>query len=215
MSLKFKNIIITILSVIALIQILVVKDFLPDLYAVSQQTEEFCYDISLAFFTGALVYSFTSGWSSLILRKEQEKIIINEINAFLSYCLERLESIEKVDFSKGKDEVKKQFECLTYGSKAKSSASNTNTIYEILEKINTRKEKLYLSCIPMIQNSKNTKLLGKIYRLFNSEIFNGNCVYKKKDFGQIKNDSVGIGGFFFSYYQEVMTFKKLMKNNSI
>ena len=211
MSLKRKNIIIIFFAICALAQILAVKNILPKFHIVSQQSEEFWYDISLAFFTGALVYAFTSGWSSYIIKGEQKKIIVNELQGFLSYSIERLESIDGIDFSKDKDAVKSQFKELTYGSKAKPNATNTNTIYSILEKINKKKESLYQSCIPVIQYSNDTLLLAKVYTLLNSKIFNSNNVYKSKEFKKIENHKIDIGSSIYLFYSEVKNFKKTLE----
>ena len=95
MKLTIQNIILLIVGLCSFYQLLVVKIDAPFIFRCSIQVVELLYDISLALLMGVIVYFFTSVWKSFSIKKEANKIIENELKAFITYSLERFKVIEE------------------------------------------------------------------------------------------------------------------------
>jgi|GEM_PF-5121832 len=209
MSRMHINIFATLIALVSFCNILVYHRFIEALLNVQSETALFSYNISLAIFTGCVVYLLTSSLPNLINKNERKKLINKELIGFLNYVIERFDSIEDVDFSAGSENVKKQFKALTYSSKAIPTANSSSSIFHILTKINVKKEELFLTCIPLILSVEDNKLLKELRsKVIQHKLFNSRNVYLSKEYDEIALNEVGVGGYIYDLYKVVIEFKK-------
>lgn len=212
MRLTYQNIFLLIVGLCSIYQLLVVKIDAPFIVHCSMQVVELLYDISLALLVGVIVYFFTSVWKSFSIKKEAYKIIENELKAFITYSLGRFKVIEE-NHLKSNDFRSKEtmYSKLKYGVKSNPKANASNTIHQSLIKIESRKQRLFKSAIPLIQQSNNLSLLNDVYKLLNHKIFKSDNKYLNKEEDVLKNEEIGISKSIVQFEKELNKFKEKHK----
>lgn len=194
-----------ILLIVSLCNLLVVKGFIPSLFLVLKDTEELLYDVSLAIFTGTIVYLFTTEWPLYSLNKMRTVLVKTSMRDFNVYALKRLDSIKGVDFAIGKERVNELFNKLQYGTKA-TGGTNGDTIYQILIKIKSRQTKMVMECEPLLRQNGSFSLINKLNSLESNQLFSFERKYLKYQEDELENENIEIGRYIHSYYWKLKNF---------
>lgn len=199
------NIVTFILTNISFLNLLAVSGYGVVFWDVEKDLEVLCYNISLALFTGGVLYFMTSALPIYLEIVKQRKVYKQSLSKFVETSIKKMESISNITYKGEKEVIKDDFAKLTYGSLAKKGSPNT--IYDILLQISDLKESLYKDCIPYISAAGDIENLFKLNNLINHKIFSSRREYLSKEFNNIKNNKVEIGALIKSFYDELHSFK--------
>jgi len=199
------NIVIIGAIFLSLLNLMAVSGYGMVLWDVEKELEVLFYNISLAIFTGGILYLMTSALPNYLETTKYRKIYKKSLFKFIDGSLKKLNSISEVDYSLNREELKTEFSKLSYGSRV--SKGSPNKIYDILIQIYDLKESLYKECIPYISASGDFDVLMNLNKLTGHRIFSYRRRYLSEEYSNIEKDNVGIGAIIKSFHDELKSLK--------
>ena len=200
------NIIVVFLVFGCFYNMLALKGFMPGIETPTDRLD-IIYDVSLALFGGAIIYLITTALPFYFKRKINRDIYKKSFNRFYLKAKNRLDRIEKVDFTKPEN-VASDFLKLNYLDKPKKGAKDN--IRNILIKISSDKELLYSDCIPYIEMAEDHSISEKVKDLAKDNLFMKERIYFKESINE--NTKIKIGGKLLKFYNELVELEELIKS---
>ena len=200
------NIIVVLLVFVCFYNMLALKGFMPG-FETPVNRLDIIYDVSLALFGGAIIYLITTALPFYFKREIYRNVYKESFNRFCINAKNRLDRIEKVDFTKP-DNVASAFLKLNYLDKPKKHAKDN--IRNILIKICSDKELLYRDCIPYIEMAEDHSIREKVKDLADDDLFRKERLYFKDNIKE--NTKIEIGGKILKFYNKLKILEKLLKS---
>ena len=198
------NIIVVFLVFGCFYNMLALKGFMPGIETPTDRLD-IIYDVSLALFGGAIIYLITTALPFYVKRKINRDIYKKSFGEFYKNSINRLERF--VDFKQSKENVIKSFNAYNYKDIPKEGGRDN--FHEVLLKIVSDKDKLYLDCIPYISAADDDTKLKKIKNLATNDLFKEyKRAYLRNEINDLKK--VEIGGLLKKFYDELIEVKKII-----
>lgn len=198
------NIIVVFLVFGCFYNMLALKGFMPGIETPIDRLD-IIYDVSLALFGGAIIYLITTALPFYVKRKINRDIYKKSFGEFYKNSKNRLERF--VDFKQSKENVIESFKNYEYSDTPKEGGRDN--FHEVLLKIVSDKDKLYLDCIPYISAADDDTILKKIKNLATNPLFKEyKRAYLRNEINDLKK--VEIGGLLKKFYDELIEVKKII-----
>ena len=198
------NIIVVFLVFGCFYNMLALKGFMPGIETPTDRLD-IIYDVSLALFGGAIIYLITTALPFYFKRKINRDIYKKSFGEFYKNSKNRLERF--VDFKQSKENVIESFKKYEYSDIPEEGGRDN--FYEVLLKIVSDKDKLYLDCIPYISAAADDIILKKIKNLATNDLFKEyKRAYLRNEINDLKK--VEIGGLLKKFYDELIEVKKII-----
>ena len=203
MKRKNINILVIITCGLTLYNLLSNKGLTPFFITCTSEYLDFSYDISLALFSGGIIYLLSTAIPNYLSILNIRKIYNKSLNNFIYKSLNNLESIEKIDYSQNEEVYKKLFQNIKYGDRVKVTQGSKNTIHKVLNTIYNEREKIYRDCLPLTIAANDFEKQKQIYSLINHELFRKSRKYIYTEEDELANDTVQIGFYIKKFYDEL------------
>ena len=198
------NIIVVFLVFGCFYNMLALKGFMPGIETPIDRLN-IIYDVSLALFGGSIIYLITTALPFYFKRKINRDIYKKSFGEFYKNSKNRLERF--VDFKQSKENVIESFKKYEYSDIPEEGGRDN--FHEVLLKIVSDKDKLYLDCIPYISAAADDIILKKIKNLATNDLFKEyKRAYLRNEINDLKK--VEIGGLLKKFYDELIEVKKII-----
>ena len=166
------------------------------------------YDISLALFTGCVVFLLTISLPEYFFLKKIKKFLNDEFVSFNKYINARLKRLKiDPDLNMTEEEIKMNINSIKYGD----VVNQETTVYDTLHEIRNRTQRFYQSVLPYAIQLDSADLMKPIRDLKDHDLFCNRRLFITKELSQINDRNVEIGGIFNNYLKDLKKLQSKIK----
>ncbi|MCF6222902.1 MAG: hypothetical protein L3J34_04150 [Flavobacteriaceae bacterium] len=206
MKIKSIKTIIYGLTFISFINALLVKVLNIVLIPVSERLAEFLYDISIAIFTGGLVFIVSIVIPAFYLKKKRNEIVKNQFISMKNFIDRRIErfGLNNKDFNE--ERLFERINSLSYDTKI-----DDHIVYDSLHEIHKRVNEFYNEVSPLIIEMEDIELSDSLRSIKTNSFFKRNAKFLNYNLEDLKDTKLQIGKSYLDFIKKLKSFENRIK----